>query len=50
MKYTVEVAYKDGIVNTWEVSDWNTAFFILTKEYRQYGKAITRAFLKGVRL
>lgn len=50
MKYTVHVRYTDGIINTWVVSDRETARFIIQKEMERYGKSITNLMLKGVKV
>ena len=50
MKYTIRVRYTDGFINTWMVSDRETARFIIQKEMNRYGKSITNLTLKGVRV
>ena len=50
MKYTIYVRYTDGFINTWMVSDRETARFIIQKEMNRYGKSITNLTLKGVRV
>jgi len=50
MKYTVRIKYDNGNAFTWETSDRNTAFFILTTEMKRYEKHIIFAFIKGVKI